>query len=74
MELTNKVYKHKDSHPEDKDALRIVFSFLTKAMYPYCPHLASEVWASCFAGEITEGHSDYQALKQQISIGVTVTV
>lgn len=63
MELTNRLYKQSSTHPDESDPLLLVFSYLTKALYPYCPHLASEVWETCFTGDPNLVHDDYSALK-----------
>lgn len=41
MELTNKIAANVDSD----DAARLVYAFLLQALYPYAPHLMSELWA-----------------------------
>jgi len=74
MELTNCIYKFSDKHPEDKDLSKLVFSYLTRGLYPYCPHLASEVWGLTYQGDINQATEDYSALREKVKLGVTVTV
>ena len=77
MELTNRLYKYTDQHPEDTDLVKLVFSYLARGLYPYCPHLASEVWAACFTGDINdyENHLPaYEELRDKVKVGVTVTI
>lgn len=45
MEITNTIYKNKDT---DNDVCKLAYSYLVRGLYPYCPHLASEVWTICF--------------------------
>ena len=49
MEVTNKIYKHKDI---DQELSRLAYGYLIKGLYPYCPHLASEVWSNCFTTDL----------------------
>jgi leucyl-tRNA synthetase len=59
MELTNCLYKFSDKHPEDRDLSKLVFSYLTRGLYPYCPHLASEVWTLTYQGDVNQATADY---------------
>ena len=57
MELTNKINSSLNDDTLAKESQSLAFGFLLLGLYPYAPHLTSEIWADLNQGEDIQSQS-----------------